>query len=152
LELQPKLLRVLETREVRPLGGRGIKSVDVRVLAATNKKLAEAANKNEFRKDLFYRLAVARVCVPPLRDRREDVLPLARAFLRTATGDAAAELPPDLSAMLAAYAWPGNVRELRNVIERHALLGVRDARGLFDGAEALAQQATGDLSHLPFHE
>ena len=151
LELQPKLLRVLETREVRAVGGRGTRSVDVRVIAATNRRLAEAANKNEFRRDLFYRLAVARVTIPPLRDRPEDIAPLARAFLRSATGDAGAELPPDLAAMLSAYAWPGNVRELRNVIERYAVLGLRDRGGLFDGSQPVGG-ANDDLSHLPFHE
>ena len=152
LELQPKLLRVLESREVRAVGGRGARAVDVRVDAATNRRLAEAANKNEFRRDLFYRLAVARVTIPPLRDRPEDIAPLARAFLRSATGDAAAELPPDLSAMLASYAWPGNVRELRNVIERYALLGLRDRGGLFDGSQPVGAGTQPDLSHLPFHE
>ncbi|HEX8792075.1 MAG TPA: sigma 54-interacting transcriptional regulator [Polyangiaceae bacterium] len=155
VELQPKLLRVLETREVRPVGGRGARQVDVRIVAATNRRLAEAAAAGEFRLDLFYRLAVARVVVPPLRDRREDIVPLARAFLRSATGDARVELPADLAAMLESYAWPGNVRELRNVIERWALLGLRDARALFD-AGGLAAGAGGgtteDLSHLPYHE
>jgi transcriptional regulator with PAS, ATPase and Fis domain len=152
LELQPKLLRVLETREVRPLGGKGSKSVDVRVLAATNRRLAEAASEGGFRKDLFYRLAVARVTIAPLRDRPDDIGPLARAFLRSATRDDAAELPPDLLAMLTSYAWPGNVRELRNVIERYAVLGLRDARGLFDAQPATSGAFEPDLSHLSFHE
>jgi transcriptional regulator with PAS, ATPase and Fis domain len=123
----------------------------VRIVAATNRRLAEAAAAGEFRPDLFYRLAVARVVVPPLRDRREDVAPLARAFLRAATGDGHAELPADLAAMLASYAWPGNVRELRNVIERWALVGVRDAHTLF-GEGAPRAEGTGDLSHLTYHE
>jgi transcriptional regulator with PAS, ATPase and Fis domain len=153
LDLQPKLLRVLETREVRPVGGRGARPVNVRIVAATNRRLAEAAAAGEFRQDLFYRLAVARVVVPPLRDRREDVVPLARAFLRTAARDPSAQLPADLSALLASYSWPGNVRELRNVIERWALLGVRDARALFDAAGVARGGATPeDLSHLPYHE
>jgi len=151
LELQPKLLRALETREVRPVGGRGARAVDVRVVAATNRRLAEAAHKNEFRRDLFYRLAVARVTIPPLRDRPEDIAPLAKAFLRAANGDPSAELPADLAAMLVSYAWPGNVRELRNVIERYALLGLRDRGGLLDTTHAPLAEAT-DLSHLPFHE
>jgi transcriptional regulator with PAS, ATPase and Fis domain len=152
LDLQPKLLRAIETREVRPVGGRSARPVDVRIVAATNRRLAEAAAAGEFRRDLFYRLAVARVVVPPLRDRREDILPLARAFLRAATGDARTELPVELAAMLASYAWPGNVRELRNVIERWALLGVRDARGLFDAPGIAAGASIEDLSHLPYHE
>jgi transcriptional regulator with PAS, ATPase and Fis domain len=160
LDLQPKLLRVLETREVRPVGGRAARPVggraarpvDVRIVAATNRRLAEAAAAGEFRRDLFYRLAVARVVVAPLRDRREDILPLARFFLRRAAADPHAELPVELAAMLASYAWPGNVRELCNVIERWALLGVRDARGLFDSAGAAPRASTEDLSHLPYHE
>src|SRR5215472_14628969 len=119
LDLQPKLLRVLEQREVRPLGTAVSRPVNVRVIAATNKRLAEAAHKNEFRRDLFYRLAVARVTVPPLRDRPEDIVPLAKAFLRVALNDPGAELPVDLGAMLTSYRWPGNVRELRNVIDRY---------------------------------
>jgi transcriptional regulator with PAS, ATPase and Fis domain len=151
LEMQPKLLRVLEQREVRPLGARAPRRVDVRVVAATNRRLMEAASKGEFRRDLFYRLAVARVVIPPLRDRREDILPLALAFLRTASGNASAELEPELAALLTSYAWPGNVRELRNVIDRYAVLGVRDAEGLFDNAhKGLAEEE--DLALLPFHE
>jgi transcriptional regulator with PAS, ATPase and Fis domain len=156
LELQPKLLRVLEAREVRPLGSEALaRAVDVRVIAATNQRLAEAAHKNEFRRDLFYRLAVARVTVPPLRDRPEDVLPLAREFLRVTSGDTAAELPPDFAAMLTSYKWPGNVRELRNVIDRYALLGARDAGTLFDaglGEPNVGKSALDDLSRLPYHE
>jgi transcriptional regulator with PAS, ATPase and Fis domain len=149
--MQPKLLRVLEQREVRPLGARASRPVDVRIVAATNRRLMEAAAKGEFRRDLFYRLAVARVVVPPLRDRREDVLPLALAFLRTTTGNAQAELEPELAALLTSYEWPGNVRELRNVIDRYAVLGVRDAKGLFDRAhQGLGQDE--DLALLPFHE
>jgi len=151
LDLQPKLLRVLETREVRPVGGPGVRAVDVRIVAATNRRLAEAERAGEFRRDLFYRLAVAHVVVPPLRDRREDIVPLARGFLRAASGDPRAQLPVELAAMLASYTWPGNVRELRNVIERWSLLGLRDARGLFDGAGAKEMPAE-DLSHLPYHE
>jgi transcriptional regulator with PAS, ATPase and Fis domain len=151
LELQPKLLRVLEQREVRPLGARAARPLDLRVVAATNRRLLEAANKGEFRRDLFYRLAVARVVVPPLRDRRDDILPLARRFLRVATGNPAAEFEPELAALLLSYAWPGNVRELRNVVDRHAVLGVRDVEGLFDAGKS-AMGKNEDLALLPFHE
>jgi transcriptional regulator with PAS, ATPase and Fis domain len=150
LDLQPKLLRALEQREVRPVGGRGPRPFNARIVAATNRRLLEAANKGEFRRDLFYRLAVARVTVPPLRDRREDILPLARAFLRATTRDPDAELAPELAALLTSHAWPGNVRELRNVVDRYAL-GMRDAAGLFDeGLVRIAQED--DLAQLPFHE
>ena len=156
VDLQAKLLRVLEQREVRPLGGRGTRKIDARVIAATNRRLAEAVHRNEFRRDLFYRLAVARVTVPPLRDRREDVVPLARAFFRTALRDAKAELPVDLASLLQSYDWPGNVRELRNVVDRYALLGVRDAGGLFDalGVDGGHGSPAGfdDLAELPLEE
>ncbi|MBX3226062.1 MAG: sigma 54-dependent Fis family transcriptional regulator [Labilithrix sp.] len=153
LEMQPKLLRALEAREVRPLGGRGTRSVDVRIVAATNRNLSEAANANEFRRDLFYRLAVLRVGVPPLRERKEDVLPLAYAFLSRIPGFEDTRLSPDLEAMLLSYPWPGNVRELRNVIQRYTVLGP-NAAGLFgEPGEARAGGASGDdLAHLPYLE
>ncbi len=149
LDLQPKLLRALEQREVRPVGGRDARPVDVRIVAATNRRLGEATERGEFRKDLFYRLAVARVAVPPLRDRPEDIVPMARAFMRTLVADPAAELSPELTAILSSYAWPGNARELRNVMERYALLGVRDAGRLLDAAPPAV---TNDLSLLTFQE
>jgi transcriptional regulator with PAS, ATPase and Fis domain len=151
LPLQPKLLRVLEEREVRPLGATAPMSVDVRVVAATNRALDEAARVGEFRKDLFYRLAVARVLVPPLRDRMADIPPIALHFLREATGDPNATLPPDLAGLLTSYAWPGNVRELRNVIHRHAFLGTTDLGRLFDPPVTGGAPAE-DLSELPYHE
>ncbi len=150
LEMQPKLLRVLEQREVRPVGAGAPRAIDVRILAATNRKLAEASLRDEFRRDLYYRLAVARVTVPPLRDRADDVVHLGNAFLQRVTGKKDALLTPEMAAMLTAYAWPGNVRELRNVVERYALLNIRDARTLFDESLAVAESA--DLSHLEFHE
>ncbi len=154
LDLQPKLLRVVERREVRRVGGRDVKRVDVRVVAATNRRLSEAVRRGEFRQDLFYRLAVARVVVPPLRDRREDVVPLARALLARTVQDESAEIPADLAAMLASYRWPGNVRELRNVIERYALLGIRDAAMLFDARAPTGgvPDDTVDLGSLPYQE
>jgi transcriptional regulator with PAS, ATPase and Fis domain len=150
VEMQPKLLRALEAREVRPVGARAPRPIDVRVVAATSRRLAEAARTGEFRSDLFYRLAVARVTVPPLRDRLEDVLPIARAMLRVLRSDPHLEIPTDLASMLEAYTWPGNVRELRNVVERWAALGRLD-RTMFDPLEA-QQSAEDDLSRLPYHE
>ena len=150
LDLQPKLLRALEQRAVRPVGGKGDRSVDVRIVAATNRRLAEAARRGEFRQDLFYRLAVVRVTIPPLRDRPEDVLPIASMMLRRVMRDPRAEIPPDLAAMLRSYTWPGNARELRNVIERYTLLGATTAGALFDADE----EAGGgdDFADLPYGE
>ncbi|MBX3226687.1 MAG: sigma 54-dependent Fis family transcriptional regulator [Labilithrix sp.] len=150
LDMQPKLLRALEAREVRPVGGRAPRPIDVRVIAATNRRLAESARTGEFRSDLFYRLAVVKVTVPPLRERAEDILPIARAMFRALKHDPLAEIPADFAAMLKAYSWPGNVRELRNVMERHAALGEKE--GLFDHAKAVEMSADDELAMLPYHE
>ena len=151
LAMQPRLLRVLEMREVRPVGGQKVRAIDVRIVAATHRNLAEAANRNEFRRDLFYRLAVVRAQVPPLRERREDIVPLAEAFLHRLPGFATHPLPPELASMFRSYAWPGNVRELRNVVHRYAVLGP-DATALFEGASTLGARAPTPLAHLPYHE
>ena len=150
VEMQPKLLRALEAREIRSVGGRATRPINVRVIAATSRRLAEAARTGEFRSDLFYRLAVCRVTVRPLRDRPEDVVPIARAMLRTLRNDPLVEIPPDLASMLQAYSWPGNVRELRNVVERWAALGRLD-RTMFDPIQA-QNGADDDLAMLPYHE
>ena len=150
LEMQPKLLRALEAREIRPVGARAPRPIDVRVIAATNRRLAEAARTGEFRSDLFYRLAVVKVMVPPLRERAEDILPIARSMLRALKRDPLAEIPADFAAMLSTYSWPGNVRELRNVMERHAALGEKE--GLFDHAKAVEMSADDELALLPYHE
>ncbi len=118
IDLQPVLLRALETGEVRPVGGEP-RHVRVRVVAATNRDLGEEVKAGRFREDLYYRLAVVRVHVPPLRDRVEDVEPLARRFA-AAIG---AVLPDDVVEKLKARPYPGNVRELRNVVQAWAALG-----------------------------
>jgi transcriptional regulator with PAS, ATPase and Fis domain len=120
-------LRALERREVQPVGSEGTRSFDVRVLAATNRSLSEGVRLGEFRSDLFFRLGVVRVAVPPLRERPEDILLIATRMLRTITGDPAAAIPRDLERLLVGHPWPGNVRELRNVMERVAALGVDEA-------------------------
>lgn len=120
LELQPKLLRVLETKEVQPVGADAPLRVDVRIVSATHRNLEEMVAAGRFRQDLYYRLAGLVVEVPPLRDRRDDVLPLARHFLSAANPGLA--LSPGAERALVAYAWPGNVRELKNVLERSAAL------------------------------
>jgi DNA-binding NtrC family response regulator len=125
-ELQPKLLKVLETRSFRRLGGTREMQVDVRLVAATNKDLQAEVRAGRFREDLFYRLSVFPMVVPPLRERsREDVLELAHRFLRE-LGQRHRNSPTELSGkaleLLAGYAWPGNVRELKNVLERALVL------------------------------
>ncbi|HLL54276.1 MAG TPA: sigma 54-interacting transcriptional regulator, partial [Myxococcaceae bacterium] len=119
LSLQPKLLRVLETREV-PAPGGASHSVDVRIIASTNRNLEEEVRQGRFRADLYYRLAVARVRLPPLRVRREDLPVLARRILKGL--NAQFELTAQTLSLFEGYDWPGNVRELRNVLERGALM------------------------------
>jgi transcriptional regulator with GAF, ATPase, and Fis domain len=130
LALQPKLLRAIESRAIRRVGGTGARTVDVRIIAATNRSLASSINDGSFREDLYYRLAVVEVRLPPLRARRDDIPVLAAHFFRTfggfggvggAGGDGA--LPAEFVAGLVGRGWPGNVRELRNYIERSVSLG-----------------------------
>ncbi len=126
--IQAKLLRALETGSFRRVGGTESVQVDVRVLAATNRNLDELVNDGRFRKDLFFRLNVVSIVVPPLRSRREDVPDLARHFTRQCQSPAGGVKEVSLEAMelLCAYDWPGNVRELQNTIERAALLTKSD--------------------------
>jgi len=121
--LQSTLLRVLETGEIRAVGSTEIRRISCRIVAATNVNLTEIADQDKFRMDLFYRLQRLGVHVPPLRERREDVMPLARYFLDVGRRIGAhAKLSSDLRDTINAYDWPGNVRELRNVIERMRLM------------------------------
>ena len=127
-ELQPRLLRVLEKREVRPVGGSKVRSVDVRVLAATNRNLRAEVQHGTFRQDLYFRLAGARLLVPPLRDRIEDIPMLVEHFLALEGAPISANAIPDhVWALFSSYRWPGNVRELRNAIRAAAQAG-GDAR------------------------
>ena len=120
LELQPKLLRFLENGEIHPLGEARAIQVDVRVIAATHQDLARRVREGKFREDLYYRLQVVPLTIPPLRERPEDVAALARWFVKTLApkGAEPPAIAPDALAQLASHSWPGNVRELRNVVER----------------------------------
>jgi DNA-binding NtrC family response regulator len=123
--MQAKLLRVLQEREVRRVGENQSRKVDVRVVAATNRNLLDEVNAGRFRQDLYYRLRVIELKVPPLRERREDILPLARMLLAEATermGRRVASFSPQAADQLLRYPWPGNVRELGNAIERAVAL------------------------------
>ncbi len=125
LELQPKLLRVLQEGEFERLGGARTIKVDVRIIAATNRNLAEAVSEGKFREDLFYRLDVFPIELPPLRERREDIPLLAWTFVKefsNSMGRPIEKIAGDSMAALQAYPWPGNIRELRNVIERAMIL------------------------------
>jgi two-component system response regulator HydG len=128
LELQPKLLRALESRNIRRVGGQQARQVDVRVVGATHLDLAAAAERGEFREDLFYRLNVVGLTLPPLRERDGDVELLAETFLARISASYGLPVPPlspDLRAALRTYPWPGNIRELRNAVERALVLSPR---------------------------
>ena len=149
LTLQPKLLRAIDQREVQRLGGRRHETIDVRWVAATNRDLQQSVQGGLFRADLFYRLNVYSLVIPPLRQRPEDILVLAQSFL-TEIGDAygrgAAAFTDDALIRLVAYDWPGNVRQLRNVVESSLLNSETDAIG-FAALPAAVRGA--DVTMLP---
>jgi len=121
--LQAKLLRVLQEREVERLGGRKSISLDVRILSTTNRNIYQAVAEGQFREDLFYRLNVFPLCIPPLRDRTNDILPLANKILRThSTSCKSVYFSESANIILKTHAWPGNVRELDNVVQRALIL------------------------------
>ncbi|MCM2277050.1 MAG: sigma-54 dependent transcriptional regulator [Oligoflexia bacterium] len=125
MKTQAKILRILQEQKFERVGGAQTISVDVRVVAATNKDLKAEIQKGGFREDLFYRLNVIPFVIPPLRERREDIPVLANHFLKefcAAHGRPSRELAPEALSMLGSYSWPGNVRELRNLIERLVIL------------------------------
>ena len=125
-ETQVRLLRVIQEREFTPLGDTAPRRVDVRIIAATNIDLKEAVRQGTFREDLYYRLAVVPIELPPLRDRNEDILPLAQHFIQKYNEENARnvseQLAPEVLALLESYSWPGNVRELENTIERAVVI------------------------------
>jgi transcriptional regulator with PAS, ATPase and Fis domain len=125
LDVQAKLLRVIESRGFQRLGGNKMINADIRLIAATNQNLEKRVAEKMFREDLYYRINVFPIHIPPLRDRREDVVPLASAFLEefsTAFGRKKPSLTDKAMAMLESHAWKGNIRELKNVIERALIL------------------------------
>ncbi|NLS91697.1 MAG: sigma-54-dependent Fis family transcriptional regulator [Planctomycetaceae bacterium] len=125
LHLQPKLLRAIETGQITPVGSETPVPVDTRLIAATNRDLSEAVEAGKFRDDLYYRINVVELVVPPLSQRREDVLPLAKRF-GSEFGGGPVRFSPQAVNCLLAHAWPGNVRELRNAIQRACLLSRGD--------------------------
>jgi len=148
LSLQAKLLRVLEERELRPLGSTRSVSIGVRVVAATHQDLRRAVKERRFREDLFYRLAVIEVAIPPLRDRPEDVMPLAEHFLARASARAGRVIKGFSAAAarrMMGYAWPGNVRELENAVERAVALARDEWISPDDLPPTLAEPSAPDL-------
>lgn len=154
--LQAKLLRVLQQRECERVGGRRVISLDIRVVAATNRDLAAEVKAGRFREDLFHRLNVITLQTPPLRSRPEDVLPLARHFLVQAServGRRVAGISAGAARALRQYGWPGNVRELENVMERAVVLGDAEEVQLEDLPESLIEASPGSGAELPsFHQ
>ena len=135
-ELQPKLLRLLEGQTLKRLGGRSAIPVDVRVLAATNRNLSAEVARGQFRQDLYYRLAASKVCVPPLRERLEDIPVLVEHFLkRDKASLPLASVPSHVWEMFAAHRWPGNVRELRHAVQRLVIAPELSLRMVTDAVE-----------------
>jgi transcriptional regulator with PAS, ATPase and Fis domain len=153
--LQPKLLRALETRSVRPVGSSTSRAVDVRIVAATNRGLAQCVNDGSFREDLYYRLAVVELTLPALRERASDIPMLAQKIFERVTGESTT-LPRSFVEELMGRSWPGNVRELRNALERAVALGLvgQDAGHAGTPSVTIAEGATGPQIplHLPFKE
>jgi len=125
LDMQVKLLRVLQQREIKPVGSTDRRAVNVRIVAATNRDLEMAIQNGSFRQDLYFRLNVVQIKLPPLRERKSDIALLVTAFLEkfSSASEASREMTEDAMRRLMAYDWPGNVRELENAIERAVALG-----------------------------
>ena len=148
--MQVKLLRVLQEREVRRVGENQSRPVDVRVLAATNRDLAHGVADGAFRQDLYYRLKVVELHVPALRDRRDDILPLARLLLADAAARMARKmtgLTPGTADQLLRHDWPGNVRELENAMERAVALARGSRVDLIDLPEEIRQAPPRPVAH-----
>jgi transcriptional regulator with PAS, ATPase and Fis domain len=149
LDMQPKLLRILEDRRVMRVGGRTARTVDVRIVAATNRDLAADAAKGTFRSDLYFRLSAFPLSIPSLRERAGEIPELARALLERASADRGRVVPvlsPEAMAVLEAHAWPGNVRELRSVMARVLLFAAPEATAL--GADEV-ERAIGGADASP---
>jgi Nif-specific regulatory protein len=153
-KLQVKLLRVLQEREFERVGGTRTIKVDVRVIAATNKDLAASVKCGEFRRDLYYRLNVVSVVMPPLRERRADIPLLAGHFVEKYSQKFAIRskrILPDAMACLMNYNWPGNVRELENAIERALVLGSSDLVRIEDLPESVMAKDASEVTETKYH-
>jgi DNA-binding NtrC family response regulator len=151
-ELQPTLLRALDKKAVRRVGGNTYEKVDVRIVAATNRDLRAQVAAKLFREDLYYRLAVIRVTLPPVRERGADIPFLVEHFVRQFAGGRSLVVTPDDLARLQRHSWPGNVRELRNTLERACVLSKGETLNLDDAFTELAPPPVGFRTDLPFKE
>lgn len=151
--VQSKLLKVLESGDVMPLGDTRSKTVDVRLVSATNKDIEACIKEKSFREDLYYRLNVIEIKVPPLRQRRDDIPVLVNHFLEEYAGAEAKAKKFDQTAMksLMTYQWPGNVRELRNVVERAVILSNGNEITENDLPAKVRNAGDGGMPDLPFH-
>jgi transcriptional regulator with PAS, ATPase and Fis domain len=150
LDMQKKLLRVLQERELRPVGGKGVMKIDVRVIAATNRNLRQMMQEGRFREDLYYRIAVINVDMPPLRERARDVGPLVDFFVKKAAREMGLRekvIDPQAMAALGAYSWPGNIRELDNEIKK-ALTLSEDRITIDDLSEQIQSDHPGEEPEL----
>ncbi len=152
LSLQVKILRVLQEKEIMRVGGRRPRRVDVRIIAATNRNLKQMVKRGTFRQDLYYRLNVVPINVPPLRERREEILPLVRHFLALYNRrfDKDAELSSAALKRMESYHWPGNVRELENTVERLVVLVAGRPAGEADLPDVVHGEAEADGGRMPF--
>ncbi|MHC4222319.1 MAG: sigma-54-dependent transcriptional regulator, partial [Planctomycetota bacterium] len=151
LSMQAHLLRVLDEKNIRPVGSNQEVPVDVRIIAATNRKLEECVREGNFREDLYFRLNVLNLQIPPLRERIEDLKELSEYFIDTISaglGIKASRLGDDEVAYLSAYQWPGNVRELKNVIERSLLLNTPPSESIGSTAQEVAVRQADETSTL----
>jgi DNA-binding NtrC family response regulator len=148
-DLQVKILRVLEERMLERVGDNRLIRVDVRVLAATNKDLSKAIQAGEFREDLYYRLNVVPLQIPPLRERREDIRPLAQHFLKRLGASPRLTIAPEAFRALESYDFPGNVRELENALERAMIFHRGDVISLADLPEAIRAPKAKEATALP---
>jgi two-component system response regulator HydG len=150
IDTQSKLLRVLQEKEVRPVGGRTSYKTDCRIIAATNRKVEEAIRDGKLREDLYYRISAVSVHLPPLRERREDILPLATAFLKRFAAQANRDIQgfsEEAAERLRAFDWPGNVRQLQNEVQRAVLLCEgKQVEGVDLSITSANNEATGDTS------
>jgi Nif-specific regulatory protein len=153
--LQAKLLRMLQQREMERVGGTKTIKLDVRILAATNRNLEDAVKKGSFRQDLYYRLSVVVLTAPSLRERPEDVIPLAEHFAKKYAQDCGRKitgLAPEARVYLQSYSWPGNVRELENAIERAVVLGASDTIRPEDLPEHIRESRPAEVSATLYEE
>ncbi len=152
IDTQSKLLRVLQEKEVRPVGGKTSYKIDCRVIAATNRVPAEAIKDGKMREDLYYRISAISVYLPPLRERREDVIPLATAFLKRFAAQANRVITgfsPQAAEAMRRFDWPGNVRQLQNEVQRAVLMSegkVIDVSDLAINVESIAAESSGEAS------